>query len=38
MALGGSQADGCSLLAPFESGATPAGGASPGTSLRTLLA
>lgn len=38
MALGGSQADGCSLLAPFESGATPAGGASPGTSLKTLLA
>lgn len=38
VALGGSRADGCSLLGPFESGATPAGGASPGTSPRALLA
>lgn len=32
MALSGSQADGCSLLALFGSGATQAAAASPGTS------
>lgn len=34
VALDGSQADGCFLLALFGSGATPAAEASPGTSLR----
>ncbi len=36
--LDGSQVDGCSLLALFESVATPAAAASPGTSPRALQA
>lgn len=38
VAFGGFQADGCSLLAPFGSGATPTATASPGIFLGSLQA